>query len=675
MVKEKYLILVVNLLCILFNAQSQGFDFESDKKHEAKYNNLVSEALNKDDVKRMKNILDKDNELVNSSSEVTHSSKYSVLSGGKKPLLFDAVERYLNGTVSYDMIELLLDYNPIMNCTFDGLTPFYLILKNIAKCKNGEFDKSLKLFQLFSTKSNFDINQRVNDAPPPLSFLMGEYIAACMDFQCNGKIPMNIFRTFFNAGASINTKDYNMNSLLILSILSSDDSLFELCVNNKVELTFLNKENHDVLYFAVAKNNLNAIKEIWRLGYPLNENRISIIGLESIFGFAKNEIQDYIFELLKSGNKTLEDMRVLAKLFPKRMGYFINNDYPRNRFQISLNEIPPFIKIFDDLISYHDYSNNSNLFSLKQEYVCSAGNIDDFVRKNSEVNFCKLNHFTQNFFQNENTTNSLINDISQLESVSDNLKKKLIHEIKSKSEDYFNYWISKGDINDLLRLQRDFISRKEIIEKRAYEKFVVEASVELIGFSDTEYYVYLKEGLDNLKRIHQDLDLFVKNFLDETYKSTAISKKAKCEKSITAATRIYNDALLYYKQLKNRYDNAIKKIELQGLTPNYSVLKTEEFRTLVGDQYYNYYLKVKGVQSPIFSIDVTIRKNKNNYCIDNSVLIFENLEFCADEIDRTIRKWALYKCGLYNTDFYFMKENIDKLEKEIVGNWFGKLWN
>jgi hypothetical protein len=104
MVKQKYRILVFLYLLIAGQLNAQQFNFESDKKQNTQFNQKIEEALNNNDLKLMKKILDKEPSLVNSSSKMTSISGYSKLSGGKIPLLYDAV-----------------GYNPIKNILEKGL--------------------------------------------------------------------------------------------------------------------------------------------------------------------------------------------------------------------------------------------------------------------------------------------------------------------------------------------------------------------------------------------------------------------------------------------------------------------------------------------------------------------------------------------------------------------------
>lgn len=464
MVKQEYRILVILLLLIAGQLNAQQFDFESDKKYNTSYNQELENALNNNDLKLMKKVLDKEPSLVNSSSKMTTISGNSKLSGGKIPLLYDAVDRCLNEKCSSDMVELILKYQPSLYCTFDNYTPFYLILNYIATHKIDDCRNAENLFNLFCNQSKFDINQKYNDLPPPLSFLLSSNYTYSANSYNREYISSYVIKTFIEKGASINTRDINSTSILTYAVMADENDMVSYCISKRADVTVINNNNHDALYHAVYNNSYKNVSLLLNQNYPLSEKRLAEIDAYTAMPFANEEIKNLLFEKLKNGIKNLESIKVLTKLFPDKKLYFISYNYKRAYLDITTKEIPEFVNLFGDILIYNDPVASMNLNSLKKEYIYSSKNLQEFVDANNICPLFDLSCHSTFYFQDEIKSRCLINEliniknelpVSLYESLQNEItktitnylnKKKFDSEILTNSE--FSFVVNSNDSKD-----------------------------------------------------------------------------------------------------------------------------------------------------------------------------------------------------------------------------------
>ncbi len=375
MAKKEYRILIFLLFLITGQSFAQ-FDFESDKKQTSDFNQKIADALNENDVKKMKKILEKDPSLINTASSLSTISQYSALSGGKIPLLWDAVDRCLKNQCSYEMVYMLMNYNPNLYCVFDDLPPFYLILNYIGTHKINECFEANKLFFLFWEQPKFDYSQKYKELPPPLSYLLSINYSFLNNSFSKEYVSNEVLFSFIKKGASVNTRDINSNSIFSFAILTENTELIGYCLKNGADITIMDNSNHDALYNAIKLNNFDNVQLILNSNYPLTEKRLSAMNAFDVVVNADDKIQNILFDKLKIGIKDLENIKILVRLFPSKKRYFVSENYNRNNLNISPTEIPSFIQLFRDVVTNNDITakNINSLITEYKQFIINSAN-------------------------------------------------------------------------------------------------------------------------------------------------------------------------------------------------------------------------------------------------------------------------------------------------------------
>gem|GEM_PF-1756569 len=653
---------------------AQKFNFESDKKLKTEFNKKIAEALDGDDVKLMKKILDKDPSLVNSSSKMTAPSKHSVLAAGKIPLLYDAVDRCLYEKHSVEMVKLILKYDPFMYCVFDDLTPFYLVLEFIATHKIEECQNAENLFYLFCNKPNFDVNQLCKGSPLPLSFLISRNYYFNRKSYSKEYISSDIIKTLIEKGASVNTRDDNSNSILTYSVITERPDLFSYCISKGADVSITNKDNRDALYFAVSKNNSQHVSTLLNSKYPLSEDRLALINAYTCIPYASSEIKNIIFDKLKTGVKNLEKMKIITRLYPDKRLYFISEQYKRTNFNITTEQIPDFISLFSNLSIDNNSTAYKNLYSLKEEYILSSKNIKEFVSRNTVFPLYVLKNYSETFYKSEKISTDLINEISEINTIPQNLKKNLISEVENTTKTYYEKTIETNSIDELASLFLNFPSKSSDIEKIAFDKFIKDANTGYIGYKTDDDSDLILAEKRKVATVISNCSTFIETFNNPEYIAIANNKLQQCSDNHIILSRTHNQAVNYYNQLSRRYHKAFNQIVKNGKTPSYEIIYTE----VSDDGKIIYYeIKVWDVAGS-GSFKVGIRNKNNNYCeYDNGFLesIFGPFDSnCSKTLDEKIRKICIKKCRIENNNFYHMKRITEFLERNIHGRWYEKVW-
>lgn len=367
--KRRYRILILTIVVLFAGSlMAQQFDFESDKKLTLGYSQKLVEAIDDNDITRLKKLFKKNPSLVNSYTSINNAHGYLSSSGGGIPLLYDVVDRSLKNQCSIEMVETVLDFKPFMYCIYNDYTPFYLILNFIATHTIEDCEIAHKLFYAFINQNDFDVNQKPKDSPLPFSYLLSknyEYLHETFD---NGYISSDIIEAFINNGSSVNTRDVYSHSILIYAVLLEDSELIDFCINNNADVSIKNYEGKDALFFAIQSNNLENVSAILEANYPLSEDNFVKMNVCTFLHSSDKEIQKVIFDGIKVGEKDLENMINISKLFPERKLYFIADAFTRSKYQISTEELPSFIALFNDVSIENNVVATKNIESLIDEY-------------------------------------------------------------------------------------------------------------------------------------------------------------------------------------------------------------------------------------------------------------------------------------------------------------------
>lgn len=347
---------------------AQQFDFESDKKNISGYSRKVVEAIDNNDIKKLRKLFEKDPSLVDTYAVSTNPHGYLSSAGGGVPLLYDVVGRCLNNQCSVELVKTVLDFEPHMYCTYNNITPFYLILTSISTKTIDNCIAAHELFYAFLDQPNFSVSQKPKDLPLPLSYLISSnYDYLYGDFN-KDYISPDIIKAFIEKGASINTRDIESNSILIHAVIKNDVGLIDFCVRNNADLTIKNLQGKDALFYAVKANSSEIVNSILEANYPISEGDLVSMGVSPFLHKADKEIQNRIFNRVKDGKKDLQSMINIAKLFPDRKLYFISEAYSRSKYQISTEDLPSFIALFKGAYVEENIEASKNLESLIVEY-------------------------------------------------------------------------------------------------------------------------------------------------------------------------------------------------------------------------------------------------------------------------------------------------------------------
>jgi hypothetical protein len=566
------------------------------------------------------------------------------------------------------MVELIIKYEPFLYCTSENFTPFYLILNFIAKHKIDDCKNAENLFNLFSNQSQFDINQKYKDLPPPLSFLLSSNYAFSVNTYIKEYISSNIIKTFIEKGASINTRDINSTSILTYAVMVDKNDLVSYCITKGVDVLVMNNGNHDALYYAIHNNNIKNISLILSTNYPLTEKRLAEIDAYTAMPFANEEIRNLLFEKLKNGIKNLENTQVLVRLFPDKRLFFISENFKRANFDITKDQIPALVALFSNPEIVEKSIAFENINSLKKEYIFSSNNLKEFISANNIFPLFVLNEYTTYYFQSELHSNNLLKEIVAFKDIPPTLKALLIYEVENAPIKYYNTTLANGGVSELASLYTNFPSKSEEVEKTAFTKYIYNAFTGYTNYSTTDYYISIDNERKSVSAVRSNCTIFTGYFNNPKYISTAKNKLQECTINYDILTGKYDQAIDYYNRLLKRYNKAFDLLVNNGKTPPYEISKTE-----ISDEDIYYSIKIENVPKQFYTLKFEIRKRSNEFC-RYSGFIFNTIYNCSESMGETIRRTCISECRIDNRDFYHMKDSIEFLEKNINGNWYEKKW-
>lgn len=468
MVEKRYKILIYIVFVIIAEPiLAQQFSFESDKKVKSNFNKKLEKALISNKVKSLREILIKDPNLVNASSSQTKKSKYSALSGGNIPLLYDAVNRSLNGYCSFEIVELILSFKPKLNCAFRDKTPFYLILEFLAKNKIVNSKDAEKLFLTFSKEKNLDINNRYGTLPPPLTFLLRENYEHLSGKISNEYLSDKILKTFIKKGANVNALDKYGNNLLTYASKTKRQKLLNLLLNKGISFSNKNKSGKDPFIFAIENNNIEAINKILDKGYELNLYYLYNKKAENNLN-KYSDIRNKIYNLAVNKDLDFKESIGFLGLF-KKNGNKWYKKYSSSTADIKKVDYP---RIIDFITKNNVKIEERKFYKLQMDYLYKSNDIDEIVVNAEKINFNLDFNFVKDYWKSELGVSEMQKKFSKTNIFNIQFTNTILKKIIKKQNNYFNSIIKGTNLYNIFDLNISFPSRKNEIQKVLYNKLL-----------------------------------------------------------------------------------------------------------------------------------------------------------------------------------------------------------
>lgn len=555
----------------------QKFNYNSQKKQNSEYNKELASALHGNDYRELGRILSKDPSLVDAASSVIETSKRLKIKT-TVPLICDAVQRCLNQQCSLNVVEVILDHRPNLNCKYDGLPPFYMVLNYIACHKINDCKRAEELFFLFLNKSNIDIKERPADLPPPFSYLLTENFNFLNKHFNRDYISPEIIKAFVDKGASINTKDVNSNSILSFATITENQDLINYCIGNDAVLETTNKDGKDAFYYAVANKDYDAVKTILDKDYQLSESRLTAMKMQQIIAQAGSGIQELIFDKLKSKKKNLNDIKTLYSFFPNQRSRYLSDGFKRANLDLTGNQLSEFIDLFASI--QLDEVGTNNLVALKKEYVSGFNTLSSFNAALKKYPIVPFN-YSDKYYESESSYNALQIDLQNLKSTfPTNLAEQLSKEAAERQRKYITSdW--KG--NPILG--------KKVIDgyPDLYDKITDELYREIAGitifsddYSSTNTSQFMEDELNAINRHIQLCDDFLSNFPNSSYTSQIRDKRYALISRRDYVQRAYSDWRGRVTYARNKIKTLKAYVLSKGKTPNIEYNGEWEHHSSVG---------------------------------------------------------------------------------------------
>ena len=575
MVKERLFIVVFFSFFLVTNGFGQKFNYNSQKKQTSEYNEELSTALRNDDANSIRRILTKNPSLVDAASYSETSKRLKIKTS--VPLIWDAVQRCLDRKCSVKVVETILEFHPNLNCKFDGLPPFYLVLDYLARHKTSECDRAKELFFSFLNKTNIDIKERPAELPPSFSYLLTENYNHLHGKFSKDYISSDIIKAFVDRGASINTKDVNSNSILTFATLTQNQELVNYCLGEGANVASTNKAGKDALYYAVENNNYASVKTILESDYPLSEKRIAAMDMKQVISKSGNEIQNLLFDKLRVGEKNFSELQTLFAYFPNQKGRFFSQGFQRSQLNVNRNELSEVI----DMVAQSQLDNVAagNLEALKKEYIIGAENLGSFAAAIGKYPIRPF-HFSKNYYENQTTQDALLSDLQSLKSdFPASLIDRLCQEANDRKKSFIDSdWKGNPTVG------------KKVVDgyPYMYDKVVSELYKEISGmylrstnYSYENSSTFMKDELNTLNGQIRYCDDFIRCFGNSSYVAQARDKR----NALNSRSNYVQSALDSWRsrldRARSKYYELEKYILDKGGTPSYKMGEWDYYEEFV----------------------------------------------------------------------------------------------
>ena len=390
--KHIYLILLIAgipLLCAVSEMTAQSFS-SLKRNDDAIFDATLNTLLLNNDKAGLSNYLQSKPDKVNAaSSSISRQGFGSAPIVKTIPLLYDAVERTLNGKNTPDICGIILNANCDLNAAFDDKTPIYLILDFIATHPIEQCASAEQLLTLFAARPDFDVNYRYRSLLPPLAYLIRTNRQFLGKFDKN-YISDHTLKLLIDKGSPINTYDNDGNSLMSFAIETNNQYLSAYFLENDIDLTKSNKSGNDAMFQAIAAHQLEIIKQLIKQGYELN-----IHNLKNEPASFKNHPETYNFltEMFSNQVTSYEDIKLFIRKFNDKFSLVQNklyaiyiNEYPpvetSRNFFMSLNPTKENVQsIAQSIFTRKEFYNPANSFVMRH----SDFDPDDKIRLAREI--------------------------------------------------------------------------------------------------------------------------------------------------------------------------------------------------------------------------------------------------------------------------------------------------
>jgi hypothetical protein len=667
--KRKSLLIIALLIGLITIGYSQKLNFNSDKRVTYALNQEVANALNSNNSSKLDRLLTKDPNSVNCGV------------GQNCPLLYKAVELCLSNQVSTEMVKVVLKHHPNYYCLYNKESPFYCILRYLATHTISTCGTAESLFYQFYNLPDFNVLEVFDMTPPPLAFLLNtnhEYLKGRFD---HNYINSDIVIALVERGASVNSRDRNSSTLMAYATECRNQTLIDYCLGKNVDLNVKNKQGVDPFCVAVRDDQLSTVKKLLKSGYSLTEDRIANTALKTIMPSASQEVAGVCFDVVKSGVKNLSALQILRQAFPKNFVYYITDGYNRSNLNVPTSELPSLIQLFDNIKD--NTIAQTNLTSLKTEYVHSASNLDEFGKFLKSYPIYSF-EYSKDYYKNENDYKKLTNSLRAIQNkLPSSLYNKLMAEASQKVSSFIND--NKDDIDGYVGiingyksyLQENPAKYKEI-EEKAYQQCI--KTIWFPNYTYQDYYVSIQRAIRQADRDISTCNKFISYFTNSNYIEDAKSRREKSKDVLSKLKSIVSASEDYYKRLRSKYEEYKQYILNYGKTPSYSIEGNGDKLIITVNHYSSYSFVGRGFLSDD-KIDYSLEYENGRYEIRRILLLGKGDRHRSEQLSKAVREAVFYDfcegdnyiMRVYdNNDSYYyrFREAVNYLSKYYKSEWW-----
>lgn len=459
-----YLLFTLFFIVLSFSLRAQGLDALRKRSTNGENGELAT-ILNSKDVEKMGAYLKANPTSVNNATNkrILGETKYRV-SYEYQSLIGDAISKCLNGKIPIEMCKVIIEAGCDLNIPFQGKTPIYNVVENIATHKKSECQTAEALLKLMAAREDFNINMRYKDLLPPLNYLIWRNHNFLGKFSSD-YISNEVLKTFIERGASVNTYDQDGNSLITFATETKNDYLAEYLVEKGIDLNRKTDEKgNDALYTAIDSGKLELVKKIVGSGVTFDINSLK----NEPSSFRKYpELYNYIAQVCADKINEYKDIKLFQQKFIDRKE-LVQHKYEKlcvacANAATDANDIKKCINLFPDVTKLLANRQNEiykkdleKLEIIKQELLTPA--------KEQKANLATLSINQKYPIKNFYTETQILNNTFDREQF------------------FLEYFISNYSDNDL--------SNQKPIAEGLYRMAFVSAAVQ----KTYDFYTYQRDG-------------------------------------------------------------------------------------------------------------------------------------------------------------------------------------
>lgn len=311
---KNYIYLLCTLFSIFlsFSLKAQGLDALRKRSTNGENTELAA-ILNSKDIKKMRAYLNANPTSVNNATNkrILGETKYRT-SYEYQSLVYDAISKCLEEEMPIEMCKVIIEAGCDLNIPFEGKTPIYDVVENIATHKKSECQTAEALLKLMAAREDFNLNMRYKDLLPPLNYLIWRNHNFLGKFSTD-YISNEVLKTFIERGASINTYDQDGNSLITFATETQNDYLAEYLIEKGIDLKRKTDDKYnDALYIAIKSGKLGLVKKIVASGLTFDINTLK----NEPYSFRRYpELYDYIAQVCADKANEYKDIKLFQQKF------------------------------------------------------------------------------------------------------------------------------------------------------------------------------------------------------------------------------------------------------------------------------------------------------------------------------------------------------------------------